>query len=514
DRTAQQRYDEHGRVDRVIDPENGATYYVYVLPWVLHGHTEAALRAQAGRLLDAPAAHRDPAAVGRALATGRAPMRHRAVLLGGTGPELRAGLAALAKGDSAPTLVSGAAADLDGAVFVFPGQGSQWAGMARGLLDASPAFAASVDACADALAPHVDWSLHQVLREEPGAPSLDRVDVVQPALFAVLVSLAEVWRAHGVTPAAVIGHSQGEIAAARVAGALSLPDAARVVALRSRALTRLAGGGGMVSVALPRDEAHELLTRWGDALSLAVVNGPGSVVVAGVPGALDELLAECERRDVRARRVPVDYASHSPAVAAIRDELLADLAGVTPRPARVPIHSTVSGQLLAGPELDAAYWYRNLRHTVDFEGATRRALAAGHRVFVEVSPHPVLTMAVEETLADADATGTLVLGTLRRGEGGPDRMLRSLAEGFVRGLPVDFSPALAGGSDERVALPTYAFQRRRYWPEPEAETVSLVPAPGDAGRDAAFWRAVEAGDVPALGGLLAAAAGEPAPAPA
>ncbi|WP_336924257.1 acyltransferase domain-containing protein, partial [Streptomyces sp. JWR5-1] len=164
---------------------------------------------------------------------------------------------------------------------------------------------------------HVEWSLLDVVRGVEGAPGLDRVDVVQPVLWAVMVSLAEVWRAHGVEPAAVLGHSQGEIAAAAVAGVLSLADAARVVALRSRAITALAGRGGMVSVAQSADRVRERITAWDGRISLAAVNGPSSVVVSGDPDALEELLTACERDEVRARRVEVDYASHSAHVEAI-----------------------------------------------------------------------------------------------------------------------------------------------------------------------------------------------------
>ncbi|TDB92244.1 acyltransferase domain-containing protein, partial [Nonomuraea longispora] len=208
-------------------------------------------------------------------------------------------------------VVQGVAGSAGKTVFVFPGQGSQWLGMGVELLEGSPVFAARMAECEAALAPFVGWSLTGVLRGEDGQPGFDRVDVVQPVLWAVMVSLAGVWRSLGVVPAAVVGHSQGEIAAAVVAGALSLEDGARVVALRSQAIVALAGRGGMASVPLGSAGVGELLTRWEGRLSIAAVNGPASTVVSGDVDAIDELLAHCEGQGVRAKRIEVDYASHS-----------------------------------------------------------------------------------------------------------------------------------------------------------------------------------------------------------
>ncbi|WP_308408819.1 SDR family NAD(P)-dependent oxidoreductase [Streptomyces sp. AC627_RSS907] len=254
----------------------------------------------------------------------------------------------------------------------------------------------------------------------------------------------------------MVGHSQGEIAAAVVAGALSLEDGARVVALRSRAITALTGRGGMVSVPLPADEVRTLLP---EGVSVAAVNGPSSVVVAGDPAGLETVLASVER----ARPVPVDYASHSTHVEEIREEILDVLAPVSPRSGEIPFYSTVTGGLLDTAALDAEYWYRNLRRTVELETTVRALGAAGHDVFVEVSPHPVLTSAIEET-----ATG-IVTGTLRRDAGGWDRFLLSLAELHVAGVLVDWSVAFPGA--RRVALPTYAFQHKRYWLDPAIEHI-------------------------------------------
>ncbi|MBO7941387.1 acyltransferase domain-containing protein, partial [Streptomyces sp. S9] len=454
-------------------PERGTA--PAVLPWVLSARNPGALRGQAERLtahLDGSG--QDPADVAHSLAVTRAALEERAVVLG----DPRRALAALAAGESAPGLVRGRA-DTDGrTVFVFPGQGSQWAGMAVELLDTAPVFARRIEECAQALAPYTDWSLTDVLRGADGAPGLDRVDVVQPVLWAVMVSLAELWASLGVRPDAVVGHSQGEIAAATVAGGLTLDDGARVVALRSRALTALSGRGGMASVALTAAEvADRIERRWPERLSVAVVNGPGSVVVSGDTDALDELVAAYREEDVRARRIRVDYASHCAHVDALRDELLDLLAPVRPRTGTVPLLSTVTGTWQDTAGLDAAYWVANLRRTVRFEEATHALADAGHTTFVEISPHPVLTVPLQETLEAAGAAGsTVTAGTLRRDEGGLGRFLTSAAELYVRGAAVDWAAALAPAVPRRVPLPTYAFQRRRYWLDAEITNTTVVTA--------------------------------------
>ncbi|MEU9971300.1 type I polyketide synthase [Streptomyces solisilvae] len=480
-----------------------------VLPWVLSGKSEAALRAQAWRLLDR--LHDEPALrpvdIGLSLATTRAALDHRGVVQGRDREELMAGLTALAEGGMAAGVERGSVVAGQTA-FVFPGQGSQWVRMGVGLMDASPVFAARIEECAGALGEFTDWSLVDVLRGAEGAPSLERVDVVQPVLFAVMVSLAELWRSLGVVPAAVIGHSQGEIAAACVAGVLSLRDAARVVALRSQAIGRvLAGKGGMVSVALPVAEVRERIASWGEErISVAAVNGPSSVVVSGEPEALDELIASCEADEVRARRVPVDYASHSAQVELLREELLELLAPVQPKNAQVPFLSTVTGEWIDGPELDAEYWFTNLRRTVELEGAVRRLLDEGFGVFIESSAHPVLTMGVQETAEDAGVDAAAI-GSLRRDEGGLDRFWASVGEAWSRGVNVDWDAVFDGTGARRVELPTYAFQQQRYWPEP-----APARAAGEIGHDAVeakFWAAVEAEDWQALAAELTVEGDQP-----
>ncbi|NJP44346.1 SDR family NAD(P)-dependent oxidoreductase [Streptomyces sp. PRB2-1] len=442
-----------------------------VVPWVLSARSEPALRGQAERLLAAvggagAGGAADAAAFdgGRlvdtawSLAGGRAALEHRAVVVGGF-DRLTAGLAALAGGEPAAQVVSGVTGTVGKTVFVFPGQGSQWLGMAAGLLESSPVFAERMRECAAVLSEFADWSLLEVLEDEA---ALKRVDVIQPVLWAVMVSLAAVWRSVGVEPQAVLGHSQGEIAAAAVSGVLSLRDAAKVVALRSKAIIALSGLGGMASVAQPQELVRERIAAWDGKLSVAAVNGTASTVVSGEVGALEELLAACEADDVRARRIDVDYASHSAQVETIREDLARLLAGIEPRRAEVPFYSTVTGGWVTGTELDATYWYTNLRETVGFEPAVRALLGEAFWTYVECSAHPVLAMAVQETAEDAgiDIVG---VGTLRRGEGGWDRFLTSAAEAYVRGVAVDWPSLLPGGA--HVDLPTYAFQHERYWPK-------------------------------------------------
>ncbi|MFF4324745.1 type I polyketide synthase, partial [Streptomyces sp. NPDC001568] len=478
------------------EPGAGAGVGLPVVPWVLSGKSAMALRAQAERLAGwlPGAVGVGPVDVGWSLVSSRAGLDHRAVVLG----DHVAGVGAVASGVMAAGVVTGSV--IGGrTAFVFPGQGSQWVGMAAGLLDSSAVFAERIDACAKALEPFTDWSLVDVLRGVEGAPSLERVDVVQPALFSVMVSLAEVWRAAGVRPGAVIGHSQGEIAAACVAGILSLEDAARVVALRSQAIGRvLAGLGGMVSVPLSAVEVRERIARWGEArVSVAAVNGPSSVVVSGEVEALEELLAACEVDGIRARRIAVDYASHSAQVDLLKDELAELLAPIVPGAARVPFLSTVTGEWVNGPELDAGYWFRNLRQTVELEQVTRTLLDQGFGVFIESSPHPVLAVGMQETVEDAGREAA-VLGSLRRNEGGLERFWSSLAEAWVRGAVVDWDAVFAGTGARRVDLPTYAFQQDHFWLESgtAVEPEAAVHPAGAA--DARFWAAVDTHDVAAL----------------
>ncbi|AGL16005.1 polyketide synthase type I [Actinoplanes sp. N902-109] len=411
--------------------------------WVISGRSADGLAGQIARLRRAVAGL-DPADVAWSLVTTRSVFEHRAVAVGGD----VADLPGLVGGDLAD-LVTGVARTQSQPVFVFPGQGSQWIGMGRELAEVSPVFAARFAECRQALAPYVDVDL--------SASEHDQVDVIQPLLWAVMVSLAAVWEAAGVTPSAVVGHSQGEIAAATVAGMLSLDDAAKIVALRSRTLRALSGAGGMMSVVAPVATVEERLTQLDGRVSVAAVNGPSAVVVSGEPAALDELKAEFDAAGIRARMVAVDYASHCAQVESLQDEILSVLRGIEPRQGRVPMVSAMSGETLSGPELDEHYWYANLRNPVHFERAVRILAEQGHDMFIECTPHPVMTGALTDTVDAA------VISTLRRDDGGTTRLVTSFAEAFVRGAHVDWTKVLPAG--HQVDLPTYAFQHQRFWPD-------------------------------------------------
>ncbi|MGW3892887.1 type I polyketide synthase [Micromonospora chokoriensis] len=469
------------------------------VPVLVSARTPHALRRQAARLRDRIGVDDTHLAdLAYTLNATRTRFEHRAVVLATTPDDLRDGLAALADDRSAANVVTAHPAEPGRIAFVFPGQGSQWLGMAVELADADPVFRDHLTACGAALLPYTGWDLLAALRGDDDAPSLDRVDVVQPALWAVMVSLARLWQAAGVRPAAVIGHSQGEVAAAHIAGALTLDDAARIAARRSQAIVALAGQGGMLAVQASAAAVEPVLARWGGRISVAAVNGPTAVVVAGEPADLDDLEPALAAVGIEAKRIKVDYASHSAHVEAIRDELLHALSGVEPCAADIPFYSTVHGSRLDTTELDADYWYTNLRRPVRFAETVDVLLSDGYRAFVEASPHPVLVAAVQDS-ADEAGVDAAVLRTLRRHDGGPDRFRIALAEAYARGLTVDWTDLTPDGS--LVALPTYPFEREHFWHHP------VVPGSADDPTNDPFWAAVERGDAAALATDLALAPG-------
>ncbi|MFH8370223.1 beta-ketoacyl synthase N-terminal-like domain-containing protein [Streptomyces sp. NPDC018031] len=439
--------------------------------WLLSAPGRRSLAARAAQLRDELTARSDwhPAHVGRTLAaatrsgpapateSGPAPApgagRHRAALIAADRTEFLERLAALAEGAPLPGLVhaEGTAGRI---AFVFPGQGSQWPGMARELLEFSPAFARTMDECAQALEPFTDWSLPDVLHGRGGAGELLRADIVQPLLFSTGLALAALWAEHGVRPDAVLGHSVGEVTAAALSGALSLDDCARTVALWSQAQETLVGRGAMVAVTATAAEAEERLERWNGRLVLAGLNGPRSTIVAGDADAAEELLADLALAGVRARKIAVGLAAHSPHIDAIEPRLRDDLAPLRPRTAHLPYYSSLTGDLLPQPALTAEHWVHCLRRPVRFAAATQALLRDGHQVLLEVSPHAVLTSAMQET-ADLHAAGrgALVRGTLRRRQPGATRFLTALGELYAHGVPIDGERCLAPHPPGTTGLP-------------------------------------------------------------
>jgi acyl transferase domain-containing protein len=392
----------------------------------------------------------------------RTHFEHRLAVAAGSKEEMASALDAFARGEPPAGVLAGRTkGEAPRVVFVFPGHGSQWVGMGRALLEEEPAFRQALWACDAAIRREGGFSVLEELGADEARSRLGEVDVVQPVLFAVGVALAALWRSWGVEPAVVVGHSMGEVAAAYVAGALSLEDAAAVICRRSRLLRKVSGKGAMALVELALEDADAALEGHRDRLSVALSNGPRSTVIAGDPAALEEVLASLEARNVLGRRVKTDVAFHSPQVDPLRDDLVAALREITPRAASIPMRSTVTGGTLAGTELAAAYWGDNLREPVRFSGVVQGLLREGNTLFLELSPHPILLHSIEENLRDSSKRGA-VAASLRRGQDERASLLASLGRLYVEGHPVDFCKLHPHGG-RVVSLPSYPWQRQRYW---------------------------------------------------
>ncbi len=406
----------------------------------------------------------------------------RLAVQGASGAELAELLAAYARGEeprgvSAGTVPRGRA---PGLVFVFPGQGAQWRQMGRRLLDQQPIFRASLERTEVALRPHVDWSLLEELTSD-GTSHVDRVDVVQPMLFAIQVALAELWRSWGVEPDAVVGQSMGEVAAAYFAGALSLQDAAKVICLRSNLMRSVSGRGGMAAVELSLEEARTSLAGYEDRLEVAVSNSPTSSVLSGDSAALAEVVATLEANNVWVRPVKVDVAAHSPNMAPLLEELRDILRDIEPAVPSTPLYSTVTGGLAGS--LDAAYWVWNLREPVLFSTAVQQLLHDGHRLFLEISPHPILLGSIQQCLEHAGQAG-VTLASLRREEDEQSVLLGSVGELFCNGRDPNWHRLYKSGRCVRVPF-GYPWQRERFWLDEPAP-----PAPRHHPDEAATWEAV------------------------
>ena len=450
----------------------------YVLP--LSGATRAALDAAIEAYGD-DLERSDTAPVADVCYTAalrRAHHAERVAVVGRTAKELRASLASLR--ERPPARRSHARR----IVFVFSGQGSQWLGMGRDLLEEEPVFQSVLTSCDEAIQAHAGWSVLDELLADAGRSRLADIDVVQPVLFAIQVALAALWRAWGIEPTAVIGHSMGEVAAAHVAGALTLDEAARVICHRSRLMRRVRGRGAMATVELSVPDAWLALTGVEHLVSIAASNSSRSTVLSGDVATIDALLEEFHARDIFCRRVNVDVASHGPQMEPLRDELRLALASLAPTASAVPVYSTVTGARIDGAELGAEYWTQNLRRTVLFSTAVGQAVADGHDVFLEVSPHPILLPSIEQDVT-RDGVRTLALASGQRDEDGRSVMLDSLGALWSAGHPVPFERLYPSGG-EHVTLPTYPWQRERFWfadpgvsdSRPLGDAVELADAPG------------------------------------
>ncbi|SFE31961.1 thioester reductase domain-containing protein [Actinopolyspora alba] len=434
------------------------------VPLLLSGHSEDAVRANAARLADHLEARSDDHRVSLvdtaySLATTRDAFRHRLVVPAAGTTEAIERLRACAAG-SRPSGTVLAIAKRNQPVFVLPGQGSQYPGMCRSLLGEA-VFREALVECDEVLRGRVGFSVVELLEsdDEEQREAMARVDVAQPLLFAVSVALGRLWESWGVSPAAVVGHSQGEVGAAVIAGALTLDEGARVVAVRSRLIRGLDGDGAMGSVGLPVDEVERRLAEREPGLSVAVVNTAESTVVAGDTGALDALLGELDAEGVFCRRIAVDYASHSPQVDPILDAIVSELSELAPREGRVPICSTVRGERLDGSELDGGYWADNLRLPVRLDLALEALAPGDETAFLELSAHPLLVAALTGSGHEA------VVGSLHRDADAASRVRVAAAELFAHGITVDRDAVHSGAGAKPVALPTYAFQRQHYWLE-------------------------------------------------
>ncbi len=353
------------------------------------------------------------------------------------------------------------AADRPRLAFVVPGQGAQWIGMARELLEREPVFRSMLEQCGRAAQPYTDWSILEQLAAEPGSEAfkLDRIDVIQPVLVAIAIAYAELLRSLGVEPDAVVGHSMGEVGAAYIAGALDLDQAMQVICRRSSLMRRVSGQGAMALVELPLADLAARLAGFEDRVSPAASNSPRSSVISGQPEAVRLMLAKLEADGVFCRLVKVDVASHSTQMEPLAAELAADLADLRPAETRIPIYSTALGRVAAGPEFDASYWAINLRQPVLFADAVQALAADGVTIFVELGPHPVLLSSVQQTVPDAT---TVVCG--HREQPDQQTLLSVIARLWAAGYPIDWQRIMPEGGCF-VPLPLYPWCRERYWAE-------------------------------------------------
>lgn len=446
-----------------------------VVAWVISGKTASALAAQAGRLgryvRARPAL--DVVDVGYSLVSTRSVFDHRAVVVGQTRDELLAGLAGVVAGRPEAGVVYGVGKPAGKTAFVFAGQGSQWLGMGSELYAAYPVFAEALDAVVDELDRHLRYPLRDVIWGHD-QDLLNTTEFAQPALFAVEVALYRLLMSWGVRPGLVLGHSVGELAAAHVAGALCLPDAAMLVAARGRLMQALPAGGAMFAVQAREDEVAPML---GHDVSIAAVNGPASVVISGAHDAVSAIADRLRGQGRRVHRLAVSHAFHSALMEPMIAEFTAVAAELSVGLPTIPVISNVTGQLVADDFASADYWARHIRAVVRFGDSVRSAHCAGASRFIEVGPGGGLTSLIEASLADAQIVS---VPTLRKDRPEPVSVMTAAAQGFVSGMGLDWASVFSGYRPKRVELPTYAFQHQKFWLAP-APSVSDPTAAGQIG---------------------------------
>jgi acyl transferase domain-containing protein/NADPH:quinone reductase-like Zn-dependent oxidoreductase/surfactin synthase thioesterase subunit/ubiquinone/menaquinone biosynthesis C-methylase UbiE len=452
------------------------------LLFTLSAKTEAALQAYASTyadFLEDPAASALPA-VASTQARSRPHYEHRLAMVASSADELRAALREVAGGSSPEALRTGAKppGDLPSVAFVFSGQGPQWWGMARELLDDTAAetapFRETVERVAIELRKHADWSLAEELRRDEAESRIGETFIAQPALFALQLGLAQLWQSWGITPSAVVGHSIGEVAAACVSGALSFEDAVRVIFHRSRVQQEASGKGKMLAVGLPQGEVERRIEAYRGRVEIAAINGPESIAVAGDPDALEEIERELSADKVFCRMLQVKVAFHSHHMDPLKDDLLSSLSGLTSVAPSIPMYSTVTGAVVPIGGLDADYWWQNVREPVRFAPTIDRLIEEQHLAFVELGPHPIHATAIGELLAQRGAEG-VVVPSLHRKQKDRATLLASLASLYVNGFDPSWD-TLFDGIRERAELPFYPWQRERYWLEtPESRSRRFPP---------------------------------------
>lgn len=405
----------------------------------------------------------------------RSHFEHRLSVVGGTKEELAASLESYLRGEAPSSVTQGKATPARAkVVFVFSGQGSQWVGMGKKLYDEESSFRSVIDSCDALLMGRLGWSLLDELEAPESMSRINETQVAQPLIFAIQIALVELLRSWGIAPDAVIGHSVGEIAAAHIAGILSLDEAIRLVAIRGRIMQKATGLGKMVSVAAPLAAARAAIAGHEERLSIAAVNDPGSVVLAGDSSAVDEVVAKLERDGVSCRPLRVNYAFHSPQMDPLAAELVERLARVDARRATLAMYSTVLAECVDGKELDVRYWGRNLRDTVNLAGAVTSAIHDGYQLFLEIGPHPVLASNVQQCLAAKKADG-IVTYTLRKNQDDRRALLTATGALYTRGCAVEWMRLFPAGG-RCVALPTYPWRKERHWVPPSSSSYAAPSA--------------------------------------